>query len=295
MAAMYGTAEVSQADYTLSMNAVKNNAKVLNVALKGKNWLVADHVTLADITVACHFIGAQQTILDAGFRKAMPDYSAWFDRVVALDDFKAVCGNVKSAAKGIKPTLKAEAKKEVVKAAPKPKADDGEEPSNKKPKSALELLPPTKFDLFNFKTFMVNEPDRKGKGIDQLKEEFDQEGWSVWFLHYEMFGDEGKTLYITENLCDGFLQRFDEFRKWSFARQLILGTEEKQEIMGVWMWRSTGIPKECDDHPSFEYYAKRKMDIFNNKEDEQLMRDFWGANAGSTAMGMEVLSAKWHK
>jgi len=72
-----------------------------------------------------------------------------------------------------------------------------------------------------------------------------------------MFGDEGKVLYITENLCDGFLQRFDEFRKWSFARQLILGTEKKQEIMGVWMWRSTGIPKECHDHPSFEYYTKR--------------------------------------
>merc|ERR1711935_677029 len=171
MAAMYGTAEVTAAEYTVSMNAVKNNAKVLNVALKGKNWLVADHVTLADITVCCHFIGAQQTILDAGFRKAMPDYSAWFERVCALPEFIAVCGNVKSAAKPVKPTTKVEEKKVVAKKeAPKPKDGDDVDPlaPAKKAKSALEMLPETKFDLFNFKTFMVNEPDRKGKGIDQL-------------------------------------------------------------------------------------------------------------------------------
>jgi len=37
------------------------------------------------------------------------------------------------------------------------------------------------------------------------------------------------------------------------------------------------------------------MDIFGNKEDEQLMRDFWGANEGHRVMDMDVLSAKWHK
>ena len=78
------------------MNAIKANAKVLDGHLKGKQYLVGDSLTLADLVVACGFIVAQQTILEAGFRKAMPGYSAWFDRVVAHEDFKGVCGIVKS-------------------------------------------------------------------------------------------------------------------------------------------------------------------------------------------------------
>jgi len=297
--AILGTMEVLQKDYNESMQAVKANAKVLDGVLKGKDWLVGNSCTLADITLACHFMTAQQTILDAGFRKAMPGYSAWFERVVALPEFVAVCGNVKSAAKTIKPQIKAEEKKVEAKkpaAAPKPKADDGDEPQKEKsPKNPLDALPPTNFDLFNFKTFFVNEPDRYGAGIDELKKQFDKEGWSIWFLHYEMFGDEGKKLYHTENLADGFLQRFDSFRKYSFGRMCILGTEEKQEIMGVFLWRSLDITQECKDHPQFEYYMRRKLDIFGNADDEKLMREFWGSNDGSKANGLECLSCKWHK
>lgn len=242
-----------------------------------------------------------QTLLDAGFRKAMPDFGAWFDRCVALPEFIAVCGHIKSCSKSIKPQIKAEPKKEekkaaAPKAAAKPKADDGEDDyTEKKPKSALELLPPTTFDLFNFKTLMVNHPDKKGAAIDELKKQFDKEGFSIWFLHYEMYGTEGKVLYMTENLCKGFLQRFDDFRKWCLARHLVLGTEEKQEIMGVWLWRGTGIPQEANDHPQFEYYKTRKMDIFNNEEDEKLIRAFWGAEYTDTICGLPVLSINWHK
>merc|ERR1719389_1516277 len=200
----------------------------------------------------------------------------------------------------MKPQVKAEEKKKEEKkqqaAAPKkPKDDDGEEDKPaKKPKSQLELLPPTNFDLFNFKTFFVNEKDRAGAGVDELKKQFDKEGWSCWFMHYEMYGDEGQKLYHTENLADGFLQRFDDFRKWSFGRMCILGTEQKQEIMAVFMWRSTGIPQECNDHPQFEYYKTRKMDIFDNAEDDKLIREFWGSSEGTMAAGMECLSCKWH-
>lgn len=295
--AIHGWGEVSQADYTTSQNAVKANAKTINVALAGKEWLVGNTVTLADICIACYQIIAQQTILDGGFRKAMGQYAAWFERVVALPEFVAVCGNIKSCAKGVKPQIKAEPKKEVAKAAPKaaakPAAD--EDAPAKKPKSALETLPPTDFDLFNFKTFMVNVPDKKGEGIDELKKQMDKEGFSIWFLHYEMYKDEGTVLFKTENMCKGFLQRFDDFRKWCLARHLILGTEEKQEIMGVWLWRGVGIPQEAHDHPQFEYYKSRQMDIFNNAEDEKLIRQFWGATYEDTIMDMPVLSINWHK
>lgn len=197
--AVHGWAEVTQADYTTSMNAIKQNAKDLNANLKGKTWIVGDNVTLADLVLATQFIMPMQTVLDGGFRKAMPDFGAWFDRVVALPEFVAVCGHIKACAKGVKPQIKAEKKEEkkvAPKAAAKPKDDDdGEDKPEKKPKSALELLPPTNFDLFNFKTFMVNVPDKKGEGIDELKKLMDKEGFSIWFLHYEMYGNEGKVLY----------------------------------------------------------------------------------------------------
>lgn len=68
-----------------------------------------------------HVAPMAQTILDAGFRKAMPHFSAWFERVAAHKDVVAVMGHVKAAAKPVKPQLaKPEAKKEEKKdAAPK--------------------------------------------------------------------------------------------------------------------------------------------------------------------------------
>jgi elongation factor 1-gamma len=299
--AIHGWGEITQNDYTVSANAIKANAKNLNVALQGKNWLVGDNCTLADIVVATHFIIAQQTILDGGFRKAMGNFAAWFERVAALPDFVAVCGNIKVAQKAVKPQIKAEVKeapKAVAKPAAKPKANDDDDDNqyqDKKVKSALELLPPTTFDLFNFKTFMVNVKDKKGEGIDELKKQMDQAGFSIWFLHYEMYKGEGIELYKTENMCKGFLQRFDDFRKYCLARHLVLGTEQKQEIMGVWLWRGVGIPQEAKDHPQFEYYKTRQMDIFNNPEDDKLIRQFWGAEYEDTIMDMGVLSINWHK
>jgi hypothetical protein len=63
----------------------------------------------------------------------------------------------------MKPVVVADKKEEkkvaapVVAAAPKP------EKKEEKVKDNVESLPPTNFDLYSFKTFFVNHPDRKGK------------------------------------------------------------------------------------------------------------------------------------
>lgn len=228
----------------------------------------------------------------------MPNFAAWWTRVFAHPDVVAVAGNVKGAAKPCgKPVLKAEEKKEAPKkaAAPKGGDEDDEDKPKKSEKNPLDLLPPTSFDLFNFKTFYVNHPDKKGAAIDEFMKLYDKEGWSIWFLHYEMYKGEGEVLYKTLNMTGGFIQRFEGFGKYSFARHCVLGTETKQEHMGVWMWRSTGTPQECIDHPTFEYMRPRRMDIFGNKEDEQLLRQFWGAEEGDIIMGMPVIQRYWQK
>lgn len=65
--------------------------------------------------------------------------------------------------------------------------------------------------------------------------------------------------------------------------------------MGVFLWRSTGVPQECEDHPQFEYYMKKQLDIFNNADDEKCMREFWGSKDGDVIKGMNVITCKWHK
>lgn len=50
------------------------------------------------------------------------------------------------------------------------------------------------------------------------------------------------------------------------------------------MWRGTGIPQEAIDHPQFEYYKNRKLDL-TNEADVKLVREFWGGKEGSIANG----------
>jgi len=104
----------------------------------------------------------------------MPKFSAWFERTTKLPEFVKVAGNIRVAAKTVKPVIKAEEKKEAPKKAataakPKDNGDDDEHKPQKKAANPLDLLPPSTFDLFNFKTFMVNCKDKKGEGIEELK------------------------------------------------------------------------------------------------------------------------------
>ena len=296
--AIHGWAEVTKDEYTVSANATKASAKTLNGALTG-DWLVGSNPTVADFIAASFFLVSAQTFLDAGFRKAMPKFGAWLARVFALPAYVSVAGHVKLAAKAVAPQIKVEVKKEEVKkAAPAKKEaaedEDGNPIEEKKAPNPLDLLPPSTFDLFNFKTFFVNHKDKSGEAIDEMLKIYDPAGYSIWFLHYDKYKGEGEVLYKTENLSKGFLQRFDQFRKHAFARHIVLGEEPSLEIEGVWLFRGTTIPQEAIDHPQFEYYKQRRMDL-NDPADVALLRAFWGAKEGEMVNGMKAQSVMWHK
>lgn len=263
----------------------------MNTALTA-DFLTGDHITVADIFVFIGLSFAFQTIFDGGFRKAMPKAAAWFERVAADKSVVAVVGHIKMAAKMIKPIVKAAPKVEKAKkaAAPKPAA----EAAPKKDVNPLDALPPSKFDLYNFKTLFVNHPEKAIGGMEALKEQFDPEGYSLWFIHYDKYKGEGVKLYMTENMLAGFIQRIDHFRKHAFARMCVLGKEPELEIEGVWLFRGTTIPQEMIDHPQFEYYQPRKLDI-NVEADYNLVKDFWSAEEEGTANGQFVQSVHWHK
>ena len=238
-----------------------------------------------------------QTVLDQGFQKGMPNLAAWFMRVSRLPPFVRGFGYVKPCAKPIKPPKlpvkekpKVEKKKPEAQAA-KPKPAE----TPKKEGNPLDLLPPSPFDLFNFKTYYVNVPDKAGEGFDEFMKQVDLEGYAFWFLHYEKVGNEGTIEYQFANLLEGFLQRLDNFRKHAFGKICMLGAEPSLEIAGVLLIRGQVIPQECIDHPQFEYMRPRKMDM-SNEADKQLCREFFSSkdNTG-TAMGLPVHTSMWHK
>jgi len=71
-----------------------------------------------------------------------------------------------------------------------------------KMKNPLDLLPETSFNLYDYKTLLVNAPN-KMDAIEFLYKNIDNEGFSVWFLEYDRYEGEGEKLYITENMCNG--------------------------------------------------------------------------------------------
>ena len=163
---------------------------------------------MADIVLFSHIYIVVQTVLDAGYRKSVASFDTWFDRMARLPEVKRRLGNVKGCARALKPVLAAP--KEEKKAAPKQEAKkeatpaDEEKPA-KKDVNPLDALPPTKFDLYAFKTFFVNEPDKRGKGMQFFFDNYDREGYCIYFLHYEKYEGEGQVQYQFANLLNGFL------------------------------------------------------------------------------------------
>lgn len=89
-----------------ALKVIKEQCKVLNDALKDREFLVGGRFTLADITVWTALFLPFTLALDPGFRKAMPHVSAWFERIAKMPEVAQHAGHVKLPAKSIKPAAK---------------------------------------------------------------------------------------------------------------------------------------------------------------------------------------------
>ena len=277
-----------------ALKNLKAQMKVINTALEGKKFLVGDSATLADYVLIIALMESLQTVLDGGFRKAMKNVDAWATSILDDAAIVKVFGKVKMAAKPLKPSCKADPKPEKKKAAPAP-AKKVEKKEEKK-KDNVESLPPSPFNVYDFKTLFINHPDQKNKGVDTFYEMLDWEGWSFWFLHYDKYGDEGTKLHVTNNLLTGFLSRAEHTTKYTFGRMCVLGEEPNLEIEGCWLMRGQELPDGLvKEHAQFEYYIPRKMDPRNNKADDQLVREFFAGKEGDKINGMTAQTLRWQK
>jgi len=221
------------------------------------------------------------------FTSEFPHVERYFWTIVNQPNFKKVLGEVKQtdsvpavqsakkpapAKEAVKSKAKEEPKKEAKKEPAKPKAEAEEEEAPKpKPKNALDLLPPSKMILDDWKRLYSNtKTNFREVAIKGFWDMYDPEGYSLWFCDYK-YNDENTVSFVTLNKVGGFLQRMDLARKYAFGKMLIIGANSPYKVKGLWLFRGPEIPEfvmqECYD---MELYEWTKVDISDENQKERV-------------------------
>jgi len=294
--------------YTESVNAVKAFLGGLEGHLAGREFLVGS-LSIADVSLACSLGFGMRLVITPGLG-SYPAVATWVEKMLALPEFRAVVGAFKRATEELKAPPKAEKKKEESKkpakeegkksdskktdkkaAEPKPAAEDEEEEesSQRRAPNPLDSLPPSTFVLDSWKRLYANTKQKR-EVIGQFWEQYENLGWSIWLLKYQKAEGEGEVLYMTNNLVSmGFIQRLDgfNFRRYSFGVMGVYGEEPKLEVRGALMWRGQELTKELQEHPSFEYYERVRVDPAN-PEHRKLVEDYWCSEVEETVEGLRL-------
>lgn len=266
---------------------------ILNNHLADRTFLVGERISLADIVVATSLHRLYVKVLDPGFRKQYVNTNRWFTTVVNQPNFVAVAGQTvlatkmeaapaaaAPAAEEAKPAEKPKKEPKPQKApAPKkeekPAADEGEEEDEfqeKKVKSALDNLPPSKFILDEWKRTYSNE-DTRPTALPWFWEHLDKEGYSVWFCDYK-YNNELDKVFKSANLVGGFLQRLDKLRKYAFGSMLIFGNDGDMEVSGCWLFRGQDVPAEMSECDDAEHYDWKKANL-EDSQTKELINDYF--------------------
>ncbi|XP_073023001.1 elongation factor 1-gamma 2-like isoform X1 [Primulina eburnea] len=270
----------------IAVSALKRALGALNTHLATNTYLVGHGVTLADIVVICNLFLGFKLIMTKSFTSEFPHVERHFWTLVNQQNFKKFLGDVKQAEsippvtskkpsqpkEPAKPKAKEEPKKEIKREEVKPKEVAEEEEAPKpKPKNPLDLLPPSKMILDEWKRLYSNtKTNFREVAIKGFWDMYDPEGYSLWFCDYK-YNDENTVSFVTLNKVSGFLQRMDLARKYAFGKMLIIGSGGPFKVKGLWLFRGTEIPQfvldECYD---MELYDWAKVDISDEAQKERV-------------------------
>ncbi|KAJ2484705.1 hypothetical protein IWW37_006114, partial [Coemansia sp. RSA 2050] len=234
-------------------------------------FLVGERITIADIILACDLMTVYTAYLTSEDRKKYRNVTRYFKTMINQPAFKAVVGEVTLCVERIKPQPSAKDAKKAEKAEKKAEKKPAEQPKKAekkakevdedeemeapapKPKSKLDLLPPPKMVLDDWKRFYSNN-DTKPDAMNWLWEHYDDEGYSFWKVEYK-YNDELAKLFMTNNLIGGHFNRLERARKYAFGNLLTLGKDDDNMIWGYFMVRGKEIPEEVSDAADFESFA----------------------------------------
>ncbi|KAI8532051.1 hypothetical protein RHMOL_Rhmol11G0183400 [Rhododendron molle] len=271
-----------------AISALKRALGALNTHLASNTYLVGHSVTLADIIMTMNLYFGFTRLMTKSFTSEFPHVERYFWTMVNQPNFSKILGEVKqteqvppvtSTKKPSEPkeTAKSkpkdEPKKEAKKAPAKPKEEavEEEEAPKPKPKNPLDLLPPSKMILDDWKRLYSNtKTNFREVAIKGFWDMYDPEGYSLWFCDYK-YNDENTVSFVTLNKVGGFLQRMDLARKYSFGKMLVIGSEPPFKVKGLWLFRGQEVPQfiidECYD---MELYDWKKVDISNEDQKERV-------------------------
>ena len=248
---------------------VKKFMTVLNKVLSTTTYLVGECITLADICVACGLYGLYTAVMDEKFRKEFVNVNRWFTTCINQPEFKEVMGEVKMC---VKPMVyepkKVEEKKEEKKPVVAEAAEEDEAAKEEKKKNPLDLLPPSSFNLDDWKRFYSNNETRP-TATDYFWKNFDKEGYSMYLLKYK-YNDELARIFMSCNLITGLYQRMERLRKYAFGSICVFGEDNNNEIVGMFIFRGQEIPPEMIDVPDYESY-----DFVKINTDDNASREMW--------------------
>jgi len=282
-------------DEETNKKAGQDNMKllqILNTHFATHQHLVGNRTTIADIHVASSLTLAFKFLFEEKYRKSFANLTKWYEAFSQESFFVQAFGKVRLCVTQLphanvvfvphghaekKPAEKkqeAPKKEEKPKAEKKPKKDDDDEddePKEKKEANPLDALPPSTFNLFDFKTLFVNAPDKK-VATKFFFDNFDKAGYSIYHAVYNKDESVGKVLFLTNNLMKSPIQKLEDFRKYSFAVHGVYGEEPNLEIKGVWVWRGVGIPERVKEE--LDLYTLTPLDI-GNEADRHKVEDYW--------------------
>jgi glutathione S-transferase len=86
---MMGLGEPDQGKIQEALTNFRRFAGVLNTRLEGKQYIVGNALTIADLTIASSLMYAKQTEVPLA---EFPNVQAWFSRISALEGYKKVSG-----------------------------------------------------------------------------------------------------------------------------------------------------------------------------------------------------------
>ncbi|KAH0459159.1 hypothetical protein IEQ34_011973 [Dendrobium chrysotoxum] len=265
--------------------SLKRALGALNTELATKTFLVGHTITLADIIMGCNLGYGFSLVMTKKFTSEFPHVERYFWTLVNQPNFNKVMGEIKQvdsippiqskkpSAQPKEPAKAKEAKKEVKKEVPKPKVEETveeEEAPKPKPKNPLDLLPPSKMILDEWKRLYSNtKTNFREVAIKGFWEMYDPEGYSLWFCNYK-YNNENTVSFVTLNKVSGFLQRMDLARKYAFGKMLVIGSEPPYKVKGLWLFRGKELPQfvidECYD---MELYDWTKVDIADEAQKER--------------------------
>lgn len=263
-----------------AVGALKRAFDALNTHLASNTYLVGHSITLADIIMVCNLSHGFRYIMTKSFTKEFPHVERYFWTVVNQPNFCKILGEVKQAesvpavqskkpAQPEKPKAKEEPKKEVKKEEPSPAEEEAA--PKPKPKNPLDLLPPSKMILDDWKRLYSNtKTNFREVAVKGFWDMYDPEGYSLWFCDYK-YNDENTVSFVTMNKVGGFLQRMDLARKYAFGKMLIVGSEAPFKVQGLWLFRGKEIPKfVMDEVYDMELYEWKEVDINDEAQKERV-------------------------